>query len=72
MPTRIQILKLNLNCIYTANIEYNKVTEHIKQKVGFVKDGVLRDRVYKNGRYYNIHDWSLLRRDWDLIKDKFI
>lgn len=63
---------LNLNCIYTGNIEYNKVTEHIKQKVGFVRDGVLRDRVYKNGRYYNIHDWSLLRKDWELIKDKFI
>jgi len=63
---------LNLNCIYTGNIEYNKVTEHIKQKIGFIKEAVLRERVYKYGRRYNIHVWSLLRNDWESVKEKFI
>jgi RimJ/RimL family protein N-acetyltransferase len=56
--------QMNLNCIYTGNIEYNTVTEQIKEKCGFQKEGILRERVYKNGKYHNIAVWSLLRDDW--------
>lgn len=57
---------LNLNCIYSNNIEYNYVTEHIKEKLGFKKEGTLRQRVYKNGKYHNIHVWSILKEDWKM------
>jgi len=57
-------MQMNLNCIYSGNVEYNNVTERIKEKLGFKKEGVLRERVFKNGKYFNIHVWSLLRSDW--------
>lgn len=56
--------QLNLNCIVTANIDYNKITEHIKSKLGFKQEGVLRNRVFKDGKYHNIVVWSLLKADW--------
>lgn len=59
--------QMNLNCIYTGNIEYNNVTERVKEKIGFKKEGVLRERVYKNGKYYNIHVWSILKSDWEML-----
>lgn len=61
-------MQMNLNCIYSGNIEYNNVTERIKEKLGFKKEGVLRERVFKNGKYFNIHVWSLLRSDWESTK----
>lgn len=61
-------MQMNLNCIYSGNIEYNNVTERIKEKLGFKKEGVLRERVFKNGKYFNIHVWSLLRSDWENTK----
>lgn len=57
--------QMNLNCISTGNIEYNTITEHIKDKLGFKKEGVLRQRVFKNGKYHNIHVWSILKDDWN-------
>ncbi len=61
-------MQMNLNCIYSGNIEYNNVTERIKEKLGFKKEGVLRERIFKNGKYFNIHVWSLLRSDWESTK----
>lgn len=59
--------QMNLNCIITGNIEYNSVTEHIKEKCGFKQEGVLRERVYKNGKHHSIIVWSLLRSDWEKL-----
>lgn len=55
--------QLNLNCIYSHIIEYNIASQRVKEKCGFKKDGVLRDRVYKDGKYHNVVVWSILRND---------
>lgn len=52
--------QLNINCITTNNMEYNTAIEKLKERCGFVKEGVLRNRVFKNGKYHNTHIWSLL------------
>ena len=57
--------QLNLNCIYSHIIEYNIASQRVKEKCGFKKDGVLRNRVYKNGKYHNIVVWSILRNEKD-------
>ncbi len=55
--------QLNLNCIYSHIIEYNIASQRVKEKCGFKKDGVLRKRVYKNGKYHNIVVWSILKSE---------
>lgn len=56
--------QLNLNCIYSQIIEYNFASQRVKEKCGFKKDGVLRDRAYKDGKYYNIVVWSITKEDF--------
>lgn len=55
--------ELNLHCL-TANIlEYNILSQKLFEKCGFKKDGVLRSRVYKRGKYHDVYAYSLLRSD---------
>ena len=56
--------QLNLNCIYSYIMEYNIASQRVKEKCGFKKDGILRDRVYKNGKYHNIVAWSITKEDF--------
>lgn len=57
--------ELNLHCI-TANVIYdNKTSRNLWEKIGFVRDGVLRERVYKKGEYKDLIAYSLLREDYD-------
>ncbi len=58
--------ELNLNCL-TANIlEYNIISQKMFEKCGFKKDGILRSRVYKMGKYHNILSYSLIRSEYGL------
>jgi len=50
---------LNLKLIYSTIIEYNNASQRVKEKCGFVKDGVLRNRIFKNGEYHNVTIWSI-------------
>lgn len=56
--------ELNLHCL-TANIlEYNIASQKLFEKCGFKRDGILRNRVYKKGKYHNIYAYSLLRSEY--------
>ncbi len=46
--------QLNMHCIYSNIIEYNIASQRLTEKCGFKQEGILRDRVYKNGKYNNI------------------
>lgn len=54
--------QLNLHCLTTNNMEYNATIEALKEKCGFIKEGTLRERIFKNGRYYNTHVWSIINK----------
>lgn len=51
--------QLNLNLVYSYIIEYNIASQRVHEKCGFKKDGVLRNRIYKNGGYHNLTVWSI-------------
>lgn len=57
--------QLNLHCLTTNNMEYNVAIEKLKENCGFVKEGVLRERVFKNGEYFNTHIWSILKDEFN-------
>ena len=45
--------ELNMHCVYCKVIEYNIASQKIVEKIGFKREGILRERIYKNGNYHN-------------------
>lgn len=52
--------EMNLHVIYSNIIEYNKASIAIHKKCGFQKEGVLKSRVFKNGKYHNLEIWAVV------------
>jgi len=55
---------LNLNRIQLHVCQETTAAIKIYQRVGFKKEGVLRQAMYRNGRYYDFWVMGLLRSDW--------
>ena len=55
--------ELRLHCIYANILSYNDSSVHLFEKCGFKRDGILRARVYKNGRYVDVYAYSRLTDD---------
>ncbi|MGI6718672.1 MAG: GNAT family N-acetyltransferase [Bacteroidales bacterium] len=58
---------MNLNCIFCQILDYNIPSINLHLKCGFVKEGRLRQRVYKNGKYNDMLIFSLLKKDWEKL-----
>lgn len=54
---------LNLNRIELLVLKTNERAQHMYEKVGFVKEGVKRQAVYKKGRFVDMYLYSALRSD---------
>lgn len=55
---------LRLNCIYCRIKEDNISSQRMFEKCGFTQEGRLRSRVYRNGRYYDFYEYSLLKSEF--------
>ena len=55
---------LNLHRVYLKVVEENERALRSYLRVGFRKEGVLRDEMYKGGRYLSTVVMSILRPDW--------
>jgi RimJ/RimL family protein N-acetyltransferase len=60
--------QLNLHMIHLSVLADNPKAVHIYEKVGFVHEGCLRDRVYRGGRYHDLFSMSLKRTEWEQNK----
>jgi RimJ/RimL family protein N-acetyltransferase len=56
---------LNLNRIWLRVYEYNARAQRVYEKVGFVREGAFRQAQFREGRYYDVLIYSILRREWD-------
>ena len=56
--------ELRLNCVYCRVKEDNIASQRMFEKCGFVKEGCLRSRVYRNGKYYDFFEYSVLKADY--------
>lgn len=59
--------ELRLNTIYADVLSHNEISQKLFSKCGFKKDGVLRQRVFKNGKYVDVYSYSLLKADIDHV-----
>ena len=55
---------LNLNRIWLHVFEFNERALRAYEKVGFVREGVLRQDVFREGRYWNTVVMGILRDEW--------
>jgi RimJ/RimL family protein N-acetyltransferase len=55
---------LNLNRVWLHVYECNGPAIQIYEKIGFRREGVLRQEHYREGRYWDTISMALLREDW--------
>jgi len=55
---------INLSCIYALILSDNVASQKLFEKSGFVKEGIHRNRIYKNGKYCDILSYSILRGEF--------
>ncbi len=56
--------KLNLNKVWLGVNAENKGAVVSYKKTGFKQEGILRDEIYRNGRYYDAIRMSILRSEF--------
>ena len=61
---------LNLNRIFLYVYQTNPRAIRAYEKAGFVAEGWLREAIYRNGKYFNVLLMSILRSEWEAIKEK--
>jgi RimJ/RimL family protein N-acetyltransferase len=62
--------ELGLNCVYVRIIASNISSLKLQDKLGFKKEGEIRERIYKNGKFHNQIVASLLKSEFgEIYKD---
>lgn len=56
--------ELNLQKIFLKVFEDNKEAVNLYKKSCFVQEGILRNEIFKNGKYKNVLVMSILRDEW--------
>jgi RimJ/RimL family protein N-acetyltransferase len=56
--------ELRLNCVYCRVKEDNIASQKMFEKIGFFKEGCLRERVYRQGRYFDFYEYSVLKSEY--------
>jgi len=55
---------LNLNRVALRVYEDNERGIRAYEKVGFKREGILRQDIYREGRYWNTFLMAILREEW--------
>ncbi len=42
----------------------NKANRRVNEKLGFKQEGILREHVFKSGKYIDVIHWAILRDEW--------
>lgn len=59
---------LNLNRVWLHVFEYNQRGIRAYEKVGFKREGVLRQQCYREGRYWDVFVMAILRDEWEAVQ----
>lgn len=56
--------ELNLHKIHASVYDPNERSLRVAEKLGFKKEGVLKEHLYVDGGYVDNHKFSILRKEW--------
>lgn len=57
--------ELDMQCIYGTVLEYNLLSRKLARRCGLKEEGILRSRIFKNGKRHNLIANSIIREDFD-------
>lgn len=60
----------NMYLIYGEAFADNVVACHVYEKIGFKKEGLMRNRYYRNGKYHDSIPLSITREEWEATQQK--
>ena len=60
-------MELALNRVQLGVVSYNERAIHAYRKIGFQDEGVIREAARRDGRYYDILQMAILRREWETL-----
>ena len=55
---------LNFNRISLCVMAFNARAIHVYEKIGFLREGTRREVHFYQGKYWDMHFYSILRREW--------
>ncbi|TAK11825.1 MAG: N-acetyltransferase [Anaerolineae bacterium] len=58
---------LNLNRIHLWVYGNNPRARHVYEKIGFTHEGSLRQHIFREGQYYDVHMMGILRDEWQAM-----
>jgi diamine N-acetyltransferase len=58
---------MNLNRISLKVYALNDRAIRVYNKVGFTLEGTMRDAIFRDGKYFDVHMMSILRKEWKPI-----
>lgn len=64
---RYGFAELNLHLIYLHVHADHPRAVRLYEKIGFVREGRLRDRAYRGGKYHDYFAMSILRDEWESL-----
>lgn len=56
--------ELGMECVHGAVLENNIFSRKISKQAGFIEEGILRKRIYKEGTYKNVIAVSILKEEF--------
>lgn len=59
---------LNLHRVWLHAYEFNERGVRAYEKVGFKREGVLREDCFRDGRYWNTIAMAIIRADWEALR----
>lgn len=57
--------ELGINRVYSDYLLDDSVSAHLYEKMGFTKEGIGRQEIFKSGKYQDIVRVSILKREYD-------
>lgn len=58
--------ELRLHRVFLHVFDFNGRAMHVYEQVGFVREGTKREAFYRHGRYIDVHEMAILRREWEV------
>jgi len=64
---RYGFLKLGMNRIFSGAVITNEISIRSNEKVGMVREGILREALWKDGRFQDVVALAMTRADFDRL-----
>jgi ribosomal-protein-alanine N-acetyltransferase len=70
LVVQVAFERLNLHRVWLVVYEFNERGRRCYERAGFVREGVMRDYHFADGRYWDAHLMSVLRPEWEAARAK--